>query len=1114
MSARFVRVALGLLSIGWGTWSLLATSAEAAAPARYTALVPLPSPQIVASAEAHPGGSFDAPRILDGVAETEYASFGKGTDTFLVFDFGQPVLLAAFQHVDRLDVATVEAAQLTFSDQPDMQSVLGTQTVDHVGTRGGTTTAILAQPVRARFVRWQVTQLNPQGHSCAGGGEIRFFTVGPVDSSPIRDTVTLQGVQAELRDPAGTRQPLLVVIQHAYAEPVDVSLKVGELAPVATHLQYGRQTISLQLPAASSDRVLPLEMEIDGRTVLQQQSMVPAVRHWELHFLPHSHVDIGFTHVQTDVEQRQWSYLRQALEFARNTAGYPAEARFKWNCEVLWAVDSFLQQASPEERAAFTQAVRDGTIHLDGLYGNELTGLCRPEELMRLVDRAQRLSAELGVTVDAAMISDVPGYTWGIVPALVQNGIKYLSIGPNHVHRIGGTLEQWADRPFYWVSPSGQEKLLCWMAGKAYSWFHQGRLGTLTRNSPPEPFFDYLAELQQAKYPYDMVQIRYSIGINGVGGDNGPPDQELCEFVKAWNERYVWPQMAISTTSQLMRTFEQRYGKQLPEVRGDFTPYWEDGAASSARETGLVRMAAEKLVQTEALWSIRAPEKFPAGELDAAWRDVLLYNEHTWGAHCSISEPDSPFTQSQWKIKQQFALQADERTQTLLRRATEREPAPTTVTAVDVWNTTSWPRTDLVVCETDLPLAGQVVKDTAGNVVPSELTRRGHLAFVAKDVPPLGARRYLVEAGTSGGTGLAKAEGRVLDNGRLRVEIDADSGTLISLRRSGSDHEFVAASADRGLNDYSYVAGRHAEPQHPAQPLRIETLTTSGLTASLAVFANAPGARQWISVVRLIDGLDRVDIVDMLDKEDVRDKESVHWGFPFQVPNGVMRVDVPWGVMRPDADQMPGACKNYLTVGRCVDISNDQLGVTWATLDAPLVEVGGIHVDVSSPFVSDAWIKQLGPSQTLFSYAMNNYWETNYRASQEGMTTFRYSILPHGAYDAAAVARFGMERSQPLVAVPVSRDEPQTGSLLQLEGEGGVIVSSLKPSRDGRAWMVRLYNTAASPASATLRWREPGPAAVVLSSPREEAGAALTAPVTLPPWGILTVRAERPALAP
>ena len=79
-------------------------------------------------------------------------------------------------------------------------------------------------------------------------------------------------------------------------------------------------------------------------------------------------------------------------------------------------------------------------------------------------------------------------------------------------------------------------------------------------------------------------------------------------------------------------------------MRGDFTPYWEDGARSSSRETAMARHASERLVQAESLWAIWR-HKFPVAEFSTAWRDVLLYNEHTWGAHCSISQPDSPFTQ-------------------------------------------------------------------------------------------------------------------------------------------------------------------------------------------------------------------------------------------------------------------------------------------------------------------------------------------------------------------------------------------------------------------------------------------------------------------------------------
>ncbi len=238
---------------------------------------------------------------------------------------------------------------------------------------------------------------------------------------------------------------------------------------------------------------------------------------------------------------------------------------------------------------------------------------------------ARRLEREYGVTIDSAMISDVPGYTWGLVPAMAQHGIKYFSIGTNHVHRIGHTLEAWADRPFYWVSPSGQEKVLCWVAGKGYSGFHPGLWDRIGKTKP-EALLEYVEKLEASGFPYDIVQLRYSID-----GDNGPPDPALPDFVKSWNERYVRPKLTIATTHELMQALAQRGAGRIPEVRGDFTPYWEDGAGSTARETALARGAAERLVQAETLFSLLRPEAWPVEDFYQAWRNVLLYNEHTWG---------------------------------------------------------------------------------------------------------------------------------------------------------------------------------------------------------------------------------------------------------------------------------------------------------------------------------------------------------------------------------------------------------------------------------------------------------------------------------------------------
>ena len=145
-----------------------------------------------------------------------------------------------------------------------------------------------------------------------------------------------------------------------------------------------------------------------------------------------------------------------------------------------------------------------------------------------------------------------------------------------------------------------------------------------------------------------------------------------------------------------------------------------------------------------------------------------------------------------------------------------------------------------------------------------------------------------------------------------------------------------------GLNHYYYVLGDRVKEARGSGPAKITVKESGPLVASLRIESEAPGCVKLDREIRVIDGLDRVDLIDVLDKKAVREKESVHLGFAFNVPQGVMRMDIPWAVIRPEIDQMPGACKNHFSVGRWVDVSNEAYGVTWATLDAPLVEVGGM----------------------------------------------------------------------------------------------------------------------------------------------------------------------------
>jgi alpha-mannosidase len=55
------------------------------------------------------------------------------------------------------------------------------------------------------------------------------------------------------------------------------------------------------------------------------------------------------------------------------------------------------------------------------------------------------------------------------------------------------------------------------------------------------------------------------------------------------------------------------------------------------------RGAADRLTQAETLAAMLAPGAYRASDFNEAWRDVLLYSEHTWGAWNSVSDSENPF---------------------------------------------------------------------------------------------------------------------------------------------------------------------------------------------------------------------------------------------------------------------------------------------------------------------------------------------------------------------------------------------------------------------------------------------------------------------------------------
>jgi alpha-mannosidase len=138
---------------------------------------------------------------------------------------------------------------------------------------------------------------------------------------------------------------------------------------------------------------------------------------------------------------------------------------------------------------------------------------------------------------------------------------------------------------------------------------------------------------------------------------------------------------------------------------------------------------------------------------------------------------------------------------------------------------------------------------------------------------------------------------------------------------------------------------------------------------------------------------------------------------------------------------------------------------------------------------------------------MNNHWGTNYRAYQEGPTWFRFVLRPHRRLDRADAARFATGFSQPLLPVSADAGAPANVPLLRVE-PADVLVSALKPSDDGKAWIVRLFGASGKSRHARILWNGAAPKSVTLSDTSEQPGSPVHGTVTVPGYGLVTLRAE------
>jgi hypothetical protein len=445
-------------------------------------------------------------------------------------------------------------------------------------------------------------------------------------------------------------------------------------------------------------------------------------------------------------------------------------------------------------------------------------------------------------------------------------------------------------------------------------------------------------------------------------------------------------------------------------------------------------------------------------------RNLLLAHEHTVTAFCSTAafgpsrqmEP-LPVAQ-QWYQKAEYCASALSHAEMLRREALD-EVVANPVQARDckgllVFNPSTLPRRVCLRVPSEI-LTGNypLMAGTKHRLdVVSDLLRAGGAEWIGPlELPPKGLMRYRLSECRRGSV----PDGIVVGDSSIRsphfeISFEAGTGRIFSLKilahgreclDAASTSEFfgpvretVALSSDKSnaVGDPRYdlfqVTEREfqrvhddedcwnhawsAQYERPPRAERVETRVDAEGAHLVRFFRLVGITGELQQTVTLLAHEPRIRCEAYFNKADVTDPESLYFTFPFLMPQAQVHYDSGGVAVAYDRDQLPGVCRDWVAVGDWLALSGKEGCLVLGSPDAPMFQIGGFNY--GRGLKSAAGLNQA----FLVAWPMNNYWNTNFRASQPGFIRLRYELTMLERYNPGACADFGSSCADPVVYHP------------------------------------------------------------------------------------------------
>jgi hypothetical protein len=180
----------------------------------------------------------------------------------------------------------------------------------------------------------------------------------------------------------------------------------------------------------------------------------------------------------------------------------------------------------------------------------------------------------------------------------------------------------------------------------------------------------------------------------------------------------------------------------------------------------------------------------------------------------------------------------------------------------------------------------------------------------------------------------------------------------------------------------------------------------------------------------------------MAHKRIITDPEALYVAFPFSLPGSRIVFETIGGILS-QGHQLPGSATDWNAAQNFVAVRGKNGQIVVVSNEVPLWHFSDFNMGKfdRNPKTGNTW---------LYSWVMNNYWFTNFRAYQEGAFSWGYQLTSSSDTTNAFATKYawGERNHFPTRTFPAGENEFRSASLetLKVTGDKNALLTNSRPS--------------------------------------------------------------------